>query len=152
MEIKTLSEVPEHLETLAKWHHQQWGYMNPDNTLENRIAGMRNSLSADAVPQIHIALEDGHVLGSAAIVEHDMSTHKEWSPWLASVFVNPDFRQKGIGGKLVQSIMNYAKEQGFDKIYLFTPDKRAFYERLGWQFLATEPYCGSNQDILIFEP
>ena len=39
-----------------------------------------------------------------------MDTRKELSPWLASVFVAPEFRKWGIGSKLVLHVMEQARE------------------------------------------
>ena len=59
---------------------------------------------------------DQELFGSAAIIEHDMDTRMELSPWLASVFVAPEFRKRGIGSKLVTHVMEQAKNNKIKNI------------------------------------
>ena len=100
------------------------------------------SFSNDAlIPSTFIAVEKD-LLGSAAIVAHDMDTKQELSPWLASVFVSPENRSRGIGSELVLQVMNQARNAGIKTLYLFTPDKERFYIRLGWQTISNEIYRG----------
>lgn len=148
MSIIDLSEEPEHLETLASWHHAEWASINPGQTLQDRIDKMQNYLKDDFVPSTFIYKHNGELAGSAAIVENDMSTHKELSPWMASVFVEPSFRKRGIGSALVRHVMQQAKEQGISTLYLFTPDQAPLYESLGWSTLFEEDYHGERVTVM----
>ena len=38
--------------------------------------------------------------------------------------------------------MREAKQAGIETLYLFTPDRVSFYEKLGWQILKEEVYRG----------
>jgi len=87
-------------------------------------------------------------MGSAAIIANDMDSHLEWTPWLASVFVAPAYRNRGIGGRLVSYAMDQAKQSGITELYLFTPDRQDFYRRLGWEVLATEHYRGHRVAVM----
>ena len=69
MKIVNLKDCPEHIETLAQWHQQQWQYLNPGQSLADRIAKMQKYLNDDFVPSTFVALGN-EPLGSAAIVEH----------------------------------------------------------------------------------
>ena len=99
------------------------------------------------VPSTFVALEE-QLLGSAAIVELDMDTKPDSSPWLASVFVSPESRGKGVGSKLVMQVMEKAKEAGIPVLYLFTPDKEGFYQKLGWHTISRETYRGHLVTIM----
>lgn len=141
MKIVDLKNHPEHLATIAHWHHQQWGYLNPNQTLEMRMDEMRAHLLEPLVPTTFVAF-DQTLLGSAAIVVDDMDTHPELTPWLASVYVAPEFRRRGIGSKLVRHMMEQARQHGYAELYLFSPDRARFYAALGWQVLSQELYRG----------
>ncbi|MCK9606748.1 MAG: GNAT family N-acetyltransferase [Methylomonas sp.] len=142
MNIIDLSHQPEHIPTLAAWHHRQWRHLNPGGTLEERIDGMQGYLSKRLVPSTFICKCNGQLAGSAAIVASDMDTRPTLTPWLASVFVAPPFRNRGIGGRLVEHAMLQARLGGIETLYLFTPDQAAFYQKLGWQILSEENYRG----------
>ena len=61
-----------------------------------------------------------------------METRNHLTPWLASVVVRPASRGQGIGSVLVRDVMQMAAVQGWESIYLVTPDAEQFYARLGW--------------------
>jgi N-acetylglutamate synthase-like GNAT family acetyltransferase len=138
--LQDLRQAPEHLKTLATWHHHQWAALNPGQTLTQRLISMQAYLAEGPIPSTFIALQAGQLAGSAAIVQCDMDTHPEWTPWLASVYVNPEFRQQGLGSALVRHAMSQARQAGFPGLYLFTPDKAPFYQALGWQTLQASRY------------
>jgi GNAT superfamily N-acetyltransferase len=147
MQIVNLKDELNHLVTLASWHHDEWSYLNPDATLEERIEEMKRCLGPEFIPTTYIAKDD-ELLGSAAIVEHDMDTKQELSPWLASVYVAPQFRRKGVGSKLVLHVMNQARENGVEALYLFTPDEEEFYAHLGWKPFEKTKYRGYAVTIM----
>lgn len=112
-----------------------------------RIEKMKSHLTPQFVPTTFIAVND-ELLGSAAVIEHDMDTRMELTPWLASVYVTPEFRKQGIGSKLVLHVMEKAKENNIDKLYLFTPDREAFYARLDWTTIEKTNYHGYDVTIM----
>ncbi|MFC1533163.1 GNAT family N-acetyltransferase [Thermodesulfobacteriota bacterium] len=148
MDIIDLIKIPEAVPLLAKWHHNQWSYLNPNSSLEKRLEETKLFLCETFIPSTYVAIEENEVLGSAAIVEHDMDTRLEYSPWLASVFVNPKHRNKGVGSKLILHIMSSARKNDLSTLYLFTPDKKNFYKRLGWSTIHTEPFNGVSVSIM----
>ena len=151
MQILNLNEIPGHLETLARWHQEQWQYFNPRGTLAERIERMKSHLSPEFIPTTFVAT-DQELFGSAAIIQHDMDTRKDLSPWLASVFVASEFRRQGIGSKLVRHVMEQAHQNQINTLYLFTPDREAFYAKLGWETFEKTKYRGYAVTIMRVNP
>lgn len=139
IEIINLKDEPHHILTLAKWHHDEWSSLNPGRTVDQRVEYMRSYLSDNLVPSTFIAKGDD-LIGSAAITENDMDTRPELTPWLASVFVAPEYRNQEVGSRLVKHVMQQAKDATMDTLYIFTPDRVSFYEKLGWQVFNEEEY------------
>ena len=108
---------------------------------------MQAYLNNDFIPSTFIAT-DNQLLGSAAIVKNDMETKPQLSPWLASVYVAPQYRNKGIGAKLVQHSMTMAQSNNIDKLYLLTPGQKSFYEKLGWHIVSEEMYHGYRVTVM----
>jgi predicted N-acetyltransferase YhbS len=149
IQIVDLRDAPQHLPQLAAWHHEQWSYLNPGQTLHHRIEKMHDHLQPIPLPRTFVAVADhGAPMGSASLVAHDMDTHPELTPWLASVFVAPIHRQKGIGAALVRRVMAAAREAGIETLSLFTPDQEAFYQSLGWHTIAKERYHGDEVTLM----
>lgn len=145
--ILDLKLAPQHLNILASWHHNEWSHYNPAKNLQQRVDSMNTYLNDDFIPSTFIATDD-RLLGSAAIVENDMETRPELSPWLASVYVEPCSRRRGTGTLLVRHIMDQAMSHGIKTLYLFTPDREAFYKGLGWETISKELYHGRPVDIM----
>lgn len=148
MKIINLATAPEHIPTIAAWHQAQWGYLNPGGTVESRIERMQRYLKGAPMPAMYICIDGKHLVGTAALVESDMDSHPELSPWLASVYVNPDYRKRGVGAALVKHVVSQAKAHGVSPLYLFTPDQSKFYRELGWQFIAQESYRGGDATLM----
>ncbi len=148
MEIIDLRQAPQHIPTIARWHFDEWGYLNPGKTLEYRIERMQRYIADNPIPSMLIAVEGDAVLGTAALVEADMDSHPELTPWLASVYIREDQRGLGLGKKLVQALMDFAGQQQLERLYLFTPDQAGFYAKLGWKMRAQESYRDTSVTIM----
>lgn len=74
---------------------------------------------------------ENEYLGSICLVDDDMPSipHGYSSPWLACLYVNPEYRKRGIGHSLVEYLVS--KVEG--PVYLWTKDELvSYYEKLGW--------------------
>ncbi len=142
--ILHLADFPDAIPILAKWHHSQWGYMNPGGSVEVRITSMQQHLQKERIPTTFVALEGERVLGSASLVEEDMDTRPDLRPWLASVYVDESLRGGGIGSALVQRVTEEARKIGETQLFLFTPDRESFYARMGWTTLERVHYRGED--------
>lgn len=140
--IDHLEKYPGLIPVLARWHHREWQHLNPVTyDLQARINDYQQTASdSTSLPQMLVAHLNGHALGSARLVMSDMDTHPELGPWLASLFVPPDFRRHGIATRLIAEIEVTAKQLGFDRLHLFTEDKSEMYSNLGWQEQSREKY------------
>lgn len=150
--IVPLGTCPEHARTLATWHDSQWGWMNPAKDLEARVRLFQDHLRTGRIPTTYVALVGGAPVGSASLIGCDMETRSELSPWLASVFVRPEFRRQGIAGRLVDRIVREAGEIGYPKLYLFTPDQMRLYASLGWHERERVEYRGEVETIMEIAP
>jgi N-acetylglutamate synthase-like GNAT family acetyltransferase len=151
MNIDHLAKHPHLVPTLAQWVKGEWGHLCPDVAYEEYVSNFQRQAAHDRIPETFVALEGDALLGTASIIEHDMSTRMELSPWMASVYVAPEFRNKGVGSALVRTVMQEAGRLGLQRLYLITPDKVGFYSRLGWQVLETAAYRGENVTIMVYE-
>ena len=108
LQIGYLADHPDLIPTLAQWHHNEWSFLHPGDSIEARTARLRAYCRHREIPTVVIAFADGTPLGSAMLIEHDMDTRMELSPWLAGVFVTPEHRRRGVGSALVRRIVDEA--------------------------------------------
>lgn len=150
--IAPLADHPEVLPTLVRWVMETWGALMPDRTADDVAADFARRAARGAIPTTLLALDDGTVFGMASLVAHDLTTRPELTPWMAAVFVTPAARNRGVGGQLVRAVVAEAGAQGIPRLYLITPDKMAFYQRLGWTAQEVTPYRGEMVTVMWIDP
>ncbi len=147
-QIEYLVNRPEYIPILAHWHYMEWSYLNPGDSVERRITRLQSHGGPGQIPMTFIALQGETLLGSASLIPHDMDTRMDLSPWLASVYVAPEFRRCGIGSALVGRVVGEARILGIHPLYLFTTDKESFYAGLGWSVVERTIYRGQQVTIM----
>ena len=77
-------------------------------------------MNIDRVPIAFVALDDdGGIVGTASLIFDDLEGDPR-NPWLASVYVPPEQRKKGIASALVRTVEDAARRLGYSRLYLFT--------------------------------
>ncbi|CAM3484986.1 GNAT family N-acetyltransferase [Pontibacter korlensis] len=131
--IKNLHEAPEHFNTVANWIYQQW-WQKPGNTIEVVKAPLREHLQSGTFPVTLVALSGDKPAGSVLLIEDDgVEALPELKPWLAALYVAPEYRMQGVGKLLVQALEQHAQQIGFSDLYLVATDRVSFYYDLGWR-------------------
>ena len=138
MALHYLVDVPHIIPTAARWYYQQWPALFQDEA--DAIEELKQVQHRDQIPLCLVEMEKDEVLGTAALLTQDMDTYAQHSPWLACVYVSEAYRGQGIGKKVVLAATDKARQLGVEKLYLWTDHQKKFYEKLGWQTLATTIY------------
>jgi predicted N-acetyltransferase YhbS len=147
MRIEYLSDHLEALPILALWQHAEWGHLRPGDTLEKRTERLKGFSNGNQIPLTVVAFEGDEVFGSASLIQHDMATRMELTPWLAGVYVGEPYRRRGIGAELVRRIMAEAARLQVPLLYLYTVHSEKFYEALGWTLMERTSY--REQEVVI---
>ncbi|HEY0068546.1 MAG TPA: GNAT family N-acetyltransferase [Chloroflexia bacterium] len=142
MHIEPIANHPHLIDTIARWHWDEWGHHDPGGSAESWAEGLRERTHRDRIPTTYVALDGDVPLGSATLVDNDMSTRPDLWPWLAGVYVRPESRGQGVGSALVLHTVRAAAGMGVEKLYLYTGGARGFYEKLGWRHIGDEHYEG----------
>ncbi len=94
-----------------------------------------------------IAEKNGRVVGSVFVVRHDDETAK-----LRLLYVEPSARGLGIGHRLVDECLRFARSAGYRKMLLWTNsvlvDSRRIYERAGFQLVEEEAHHSFGKDLI----
>lgn len=145
--IVRLSPDADHVPTVASWTYAEWGRLNPGYTAESWREAFRRECGDGGVPSVFVAMEGDQPVGTAALMARDMDSRPALTPWLASVFVLPEWRGQGIASALIRRVEEEAAAHGIGRFYLFTPDQQALYRRLGWQ--DHEKLCYRGEEVTI---
>ncbi len=148
MRVVPLVERPDLAEQVSVWGFDEWGHLNPGQTLDQRRAQIQGKMNVDRVPIAFVALdEDDCIVGTASLIFDDLEGDPR-NPWLASVYVPPEHRKKGIASALVRKVEDAARRIGYDRLYLFTSTAPSLYEGLGWRTLERRDYRGEHIQVM----
>lgn len=148
MRIVPLVERPDLVEQVSAWGFAEWGHLNPGQTLEERTIRIRGKMNVDRVPIAFVALdEEDRIAGTASLTFDDLEGDPR-NPWLASVFVPPEHRKKGIASALVRTVEDAARRLGYTRLYLFTSSAPTLYAGLGWRTLEQRDYRGEHIQVM----
>lgn len=132
-------------EQLAVWHAAEWGHLYHPEVWNTDVARREFAEQLDAAggqaPTTYVALahRDGeeHLVGSVSLVpDDDLAGFEHLGPWLASLYVTPSWRHRGIGRRLIAHLLAQAPAREAGTLYLFTADHASWYGLLGWEWLA----------------
>ena len=94
-----------------------------------------------------IAERDGEIVGCVFLVRESEETAK-----LRLLLVEPEARGLGIGSRLVQVCIRFARQSGYREIKLWTNDvlnsARRIYEGMGFRLVHQEPHRSFGHDLV----
>ena len=151
MEFVYLADHSAFLPVIAAWHHDEWAYIRPGDTVERRQKRLAAECGRQQIPTTLVALKDGTPVGSISLIAEDMDSHPHLTPWLASLYVAKEHRRQGIGAALVRRVIEEAKSLRVPRLYLYTPSEERFYRGLGWRTLEQTSYAGKPATIMAYD-
>jgi GNAT superfamily N-acetyltransferase len=133
IEPATQHDVPA-LVALLRALFAQEAEFQPDAALQRR--GIEMILASPATGQILVAREHGSVIGMVNLLFTISTALGAPVCWLEDMVVHPGARGAGIGGRLIEHAITFAREQQYRRITLMTDGNnapaRAFYLRHGF--------------------
>ncbi len=137
VDIVDLADCFEHAPTVFAWYDAEWGDVYPREALRFTQA----ELAEPGPPIILVALDaEQRPVGTIAIDPDDVPERPELAPWLASLYVVAELRNRGIARRLIEAILRRGRLEGFDRLHLMTFDLEDWYLGLGWTTVAHGRY------------
>jgi N-acetylglutamate synthase-like GNAT family acetyltransferase len=98
------------------------------------IAGrLRENMTASPIPFALVAHRNSAFIGTASVIAADLEERPQYSPWVAAVWVDPQYRMREIGSALVARAVEETFALNFRRVYLCAEkERRRFYVRQGW--------------------
>lgn len=150
--VEYLADHPDQLKNLAPYLHKEWGHHNQEASVADRIAIMQKRMNYKMIPTCFIALSsEKQCVGTVSLIENDLETRPDFFPWLATLFVLPEYHNQGVGKALIARALEEAKALSFSKLYLCTPNKESYYKNLGWTKIEATQNHGEETVIMAIE-
>jgi GNAT superfamily N-acetyltransferase len=138
IEIKQLAECLDHTTTVGTWIYEEW-WSRRYKSADVVLSWLRLHTQKDRVPYTVVAFADGIPVGSCSVIESDCVHRKQYAPWVAAVYVKPEYRHRGIASKILQEAGLIADRIGVAGLYIDCLEVTApVYERNGWTILERE--------------
>lgn len=67
-------------------------------------------------------------------ISDDLESRPDIYPWLINVYVDKNYRGRGVFRTMMQTVRDNAKKIGLDELYLYTKHI-GLYEKFGWEFI-----------------
>lgn len=93
-----------------------------------------------------VADRDGNIMGAVFVVEEDQETAK-----LRMLYVEPEARGLGLGTRLVDEVVKFARAAGYRRLTLWTNDNltaaRRVYEKAGFKLVSEERHVSFGHQL-----
>ncbi len=134
MDIVRLCERPAWIDAVAGAHVQAFGALLPDWTPAQAAQELREHCRHDGIPATWVAEEDGDWLGTVSLLHEDHADIRQYAPWLASLYVRPQARGRGVARALVAHCVDEAARLRIERLYLYCTDVLVeYYLALDWR-------------------
>lgn len=139
-----------HITTCAQWSCNEWGHHTPERPLQDFIESRKKYLNVDSLPLTILAFDGNTPIGMCSLTE-SRGIYPELCPWLAALYVVPEYRNRGIGRQLEERICTIARTMEYANIYCFTSDKNImpWYKKHGWRVKGTDQL--HNHEVIVMQ-
>lgn len=150
LHIRRLDPKSPEAEIVARWRYDAFFADSGE-----RYEASRDALFAFLARQGYeiglLAEWNGQPAGSCLFVRKEIDPKHDLTPWLAALFVAPEFRKRGIGAALVRAIEDHARGRGTRMLHLYTVEAEPFYAKLGWQMRERFDWHGEKMVLMVRE-
>jgi DNA-binding MarR family transcriptional regulator/GNAT superfamily N-acetyltransferase len=118
---------------------QEYGWNEEFEALVAEITGRFINEFKPGRENCWVAEKSGRIIGAVFVVEEDAETAK-----LRLLYVEPSARGDGLGARLVDEAVRFARQAGYRRLTLWTNDNltaaRRVYEKAGFRLVSQEPH------------
>lgn len=147
IQVSPLLYCPDAGAIAVRWIYDEWGARRDRSEIDFEQMAQRYE-NSESLPIMFIARSEGLPVGCVILAANDLSGKEHLSPWLCSLFVVPEHRNKGVGCKLVSYLEAHANRIGFSEIFLFTPDAQEWYLKQGYRIIENTKHEEKNVSVM----
>ena len=147
MEIISLRDNKELLNKAAKWFSSKWGV---DEAAYLKC--MNEYLNNQTEYGWYLCIDNNEIVGGVGVIDNDFHERKDLTPNICALYVEKDYRNKGIAGKLLNKALDDLYQKNIKTVYLLT-DHEGFYERYDWKFydMVANDFEDSKSRLYVYE-
>jgi len=135
VEITTLFENQHYYKEVSQMIYQEFVLGSSSKMTLEEVEHFFENTNVDKFPITFISVIDNECVGTVSVFENDFKERPQYSPWLASLYVKPQFRDKKIGQHLITHLLNHLKTLNYTEVYLKTENASEYYQKRGWELV-----------------
>ena len=128
----------------AAWFSAKWGVPAAEY-----LRRMDDYLSGKSEYGWYLCLDGGRIAGGLGVIDNDFHDRPDLAPNICAVYTEPEYRGRGVAGRLLDMAVEDLRAAGISPVYLST-DHTGFYERYGWSFYCTAREAGSGEPTRLY--
>jgi GNAT superfamily N-acetyltransferase len=148
LKLSYLADHPQFVPIVAEWVHNEWGQQETDATIGTSISNLQSQLNTGIPPVALVMLRKGIPIACSSIKIRELAAFSQYTYWLGSVYVLPEFRNQGIGALVVENSSRIASELGIRELFLYTHSHENFYSHLGFS-VVEQPYYQDREIVIM---
>lgn len=131
---------------IAHWYFNEW-----NTPIEKTIQRLSSQPNDDTIFQAALTV-NGKLVATGGLC-NEVNIYKKhpelnrFKPWVGLLYTQREYRNKGLGQKLLGFIEQFAQEIGLNRIYLYTFTAESFYKSCGWSGIEKVDY--KEHDTLV---
>ena len=137
MAVDFLSNHPDYIKEVASMIYKEFVENTTSKMTFEEAVTFFSHTQKDDLPLTLIALEGEACVGTVSIFENDLKIQGVYKPWLASLYIKPQYRSRGVGQTLILEGLKVIKSLGYQELYLKTETASEYYQNRGWKLLQT---------------
>ena len=136
LEFRQITQIDsENLDIMTKWMYNWWG-KEEGYTFEVVKCYMKHTFQKDRLPKTYGLFDNGRIIRMFQFIYEDLEIRPDIYPWLANLYVDEEYRNKGMARILIQKVNEVAKTTlEFKELYLYTKHI-GLYEKFGWNYIS----------------
>lgn len=147
--VSRLCEVPSYAPVLAAAHAREWAHLYADWNEAVALSDFEAEQKMTDVPTTWVAHHPSHgPMGSVSLVRDDLPDRPAFNPWLASLYIFPEFRNRGLAKLLIHQTLVFLRQKKCPHAYLFTEDKVPFFSKFAFAVHGTTKAKGHDVTIM----
>ena len=131
LRIRRLEADEPAFDIVGRWRYDAF-FAQDGSTFEESRDALRAWMGGLGYETALLAEVDGEPAGSCLFVREEIDPKHDLTPWLAALYVAPEFRRRGVGRALVRAIEQHARSVGCRELFLYTVTAEMVYAKLGW--------------------
>lgn len=131
LRIRRLAAGEPAFDIVARWRYDAFFAQDGIPFEESRDA-LRAWMDGLGYETALLAEVDAQPAGSCLFVREEIDPKHDLTPWLAALYVAPNYRNRGVASALVRAIEQHARGVGCRELHLYTVTAEPLYTKLGW--------------------